>query len=68
MMFVVVSLVLHCRQLLAEDRQRLAGHAERVLSNAEPSDDSLPADVCDMVAALVSRRRAQRGYATGEGG
>ncbi len=51
--------VLTAKDLSAEDHQRLTGHVERILQKGASSCDSLLAEVRDMMAALVARRRAR---------
>jgi CheY-like chemotaxis protein len=59
--------VLTAKDVSAEDQRRLDGQVERILSKGGTSRDSLLAEVRDMVAALVSRRRAQPGRAAPKG-
>ena len=53
--------------LSAGDRQRLNGQVERILEKGGSSRDSLLAEVRDMVAALVARRRARPGLGAPKG-
>ena len=60
-------IVITAKDLSAEDRQRLNGQVERILQKGGSSRDSLLAEVRDMVAALVARRRAQPGRGAPQG-
>ena len=59
--------VLTSKDLSAEDRQRLSGQVERILYKGGSSCDSLLAEVRDIVAVLVSRRRGHPGRAAPKG-
>jgi GAF domain-containing protein/CheY-like chemotaxis protein len=52
--------VVTAKELTAEDRQRLNGYVERVLEKGAYSRDTLLAEVRDLVAACVARRRGGR--------
>jgi CheY-like chemotaxis protein len=51
--------VVTAKDLSQEDRQRLNGHVERILQKGAHGRDRLLADVRDLVAASVARRRAR---------
>jgi CheY-like chemotaxis protein len=59
--------VLTAKDVSAEDQRRLNGEVERILSKGGSSRDSLLAEVRDMVAGLVSRRRVEPGRAAPKG-
>ena len=52
--------VVTAKELTVEDRQRLNGYVERVLEKGAYSRDTLLAEVRDLVAACVARRRGGR--------
>jgi len=52
--------VVTAKELTAEDRQRLNGYVERILEKGAYSRDTLLAEVRDLVAACVARRRGGR--------
>jgi GAF domain-containing protein/CheY-like chemotaxis protein len=52
--------VVTAKDLTAEDRQRLNGYVERILEKGAYSRDTLLAEVRDLVAACVARRRGAR--------
>jgi CheY-like chemotaxis protein len=54
----VPIVVITAKGLSAEDRQRLNGQVERIVQKSRSRRESLLAEVQDMVAALVTRRRA----------
>ncbi len=49
--------VVTARDLSPEDRERLNGHVQRILQKGAHGRDALLAEVRDMVAASVARRR-----------
>ena len=52
--------VVTAKELTAEDRQRLNGYVERILQKGAYTRDALLAEVHDLVAACVARRRGAR--------
>jgi GAF domain-containing protein/CheY-like chemotaxis protein len=52
--------VVTAKELTAEDRQRLNGYVERILQKGAYTRDTLLAEVRDLVAACVARRRGAR--------
>jgi len=60
-------IVLTAKDLSAEDRQRLKGRVERIVSKSGSGRESLLADVREMVAALVTRRRPMPGLGSPKG-
>ena len=52
--------VVTAKELTAEDRQRLNGYVERILEKGAYTRDTLLAEVRDLVAACVARRRGAR--------
>jgi CheY-like chemotaxis protein/anti-sigma regulatory factor (Ser/Thr protein kinase) len=52
--------VVTAKELTADDRQRLNGYVERILQKGAYTRDTLLAEVRDLVAACVARRRGAR--------
>ena len=52
--------VVTAKELTVEDRQRLNGYVERILEKGAYTRDTLLAEVRDLVAACVARRRGAR--------
>ncbi len=59
--------VITAKDLSAEDHQRLNGRVERILDKGGSICDSLLAEVRELVAALLARRRARPGRGAPKG-